>query len=414
MDEDAPDIWKDVMVTPCPEDTIDALGSSDKAQVLEWRELRKRMIQNRVKQEVSAELECETCLVRESIPFVRMRVHSLLDTEGKNEEAMMTLWRPTDEQLGILREGVAIQVDNLSVRDSRYEGILQLTGNSSTAIQRCTIPQSIHDCLNQYCRWDMTLYDVHLWSHRLKDMGRERRFDFDTIAICVMYEELGNESFVYLVDEFNLLLRIEGEKRRISRQVPGQNGDGIFDVVRCSDLDLLSFDSDQNCAVARFHDASQMHNVTNERSRELKAWSRSEDGGSRLQQMRRHLQTKVSPWHSCGNATAFGHVVGLKTHLHDMYIITVDCGASDCEEWEISTRLLESTLQIAQENRVALNLAEEERCLSCGPYADMLRARDNLWQFELSKVSQPEESGCDYEVNSINPANVNTLCQLFI
>mmetsp|Transcript_5932 Transcript_5932/g.14051 ORF Transcript_5932/g.14051 Transcript_5932/m.14051 type:complete len:1134 (-) Transcript_5932:1638-5039(-) len=414
VDEDAPKIWKEVMETTFAEDTICTLSDPDKACILEWKEKREKLIRNRLKQEVEAEIECETCLVRESVPFVRLRVHSLDLSGYRNEEAILTIWHPTDEQLTLLQDGSGVQIENVSVRNSKYEGMLQLTGNSRTVMHACAVPQSIHDKLNHFRRRNLSLYDVHLRSHQSTGEDQERKFEFDTIAILLMYEELDDKTVGYVVDEFNILLRIEGENKRFPKHLSTRSTSNEFEVLGFCDLELLPFDTDKSCAVARFRDSSRFHVTTSSRSEELKAWSMSEDGRHRLHRMSHYLSAEISPWQSASVMPAFGYVVGLRTHSHNWHVIEVDCSTSDSEEWAVSTLLLEQALPLARKNESALTEEEEERCAKYSPFAELLRARGLLWYFSLTMTSKISEFGCEYQVTSMEAASADSLGRLYI
>ncbi|CAJ1940483.1 unnamed protein product [Cylindrotheca closterium] len=414
IDEDAPEIWKQVMETTFPEDTICALSDPDKARLLEWKEKRGMLIRSRLKQEVEAEIECETSLVRESVPFIRMRVHSLDLSGYKDEEAILTIWQPTNEQLRLLQDGCGVQIENLSVRNSKYEGMLQLTGSSRTSMQACAVPWSMHDKLNDFCRRNLSLYDVHLRSHHATGEDQERQFEFDTIVILLKYEELDDKTVGYVIDEFNILLRIEGENQRFPKQLLTCSRSNKFEVLGFCDLKLLPFDTDKNCAVARFRDSSRLHTTTSSRSEELNAWSMSEDGSHRLQRMSHYLNAEISPWQNANLMPAFGYVVGLKTQSPDSYVIEVDCSSSDSEKWEVSTSLLEQAIPLARKNESALTEEEVERCAWYAPFAELIHARGLLWHFRLTKISQNSDFGCEYQVISMEAACAGSLGRLYM
>ncbi|KAL3928294.1 MAG: hypothetical protein SGBAC_012712 [Bacillariaceae sp.] len=414
VDEDAPQIWKEAMKSTFSEDTICALSDTDKACLLEWREKRAKLIRRRLKQEVEAELECEACLVRESVPFVRLRVHSLDLSQSKNEEAILTIWQPTDEQLSLLQDGCGVQIESLSVRNSKYEGMLQLTGNSRTAMHACAVPQPIRDKLHHLCRRNLSLYDVHLRSHQSAGGDQMQKIEFDTIAILLMCEELDGKMVGYVVDEFNILLRVEGENQRFSEHLATCSTGNEVDVLGFCDLELLPFDSDSNCAVARFQDSSRLSRITSSRSEELKVWSTSEDGSHRLHRMAHYLKCEIPPWQEANLMCAFGYVVGLRSHSSNSHVIEVDCSTDDSEEWAVSSLLLEQALPVACKNESALTEDEEARCATHAPFAELLRAKGLLWHFSLKKISQNSDFGCEYQVSSMTAASAGSVCRLYV
>lgn len=414
MDEDAPQIWKEIKKASFSEDTISSLNDTDRECVLAWEEKRRHSIQDRLKQAIEAEIECETCLIRESVPFVRARVHSLHFSGNKNEEALLTIWQPTDEQLSLLQDGHAVQIENVFVRDSKYAGMLQLTCNNRTVVHPCEIPHSVHNRLSHFRRRDLSLYDIHLRSHKMTCETQGLKFEFDTTAIVLLHRKFGDKTVAYVVDEFNVLLRIEDQNQRLPRQLIVCRTSKEFEVLRFSDLSLLSFDTDENCAVAYFQDHSQVHNTAHARSEELRCWARTGDGSNRLHRLSHYLQADISPWQSSSLMTAFGYIVGLREKSHNLYVVEVDCGTEESQEWEVSALLLEKALPIARENESAIFMKKEERCVPRGPFAGLLCARGLLWYFNLQKISQKSDSGCKYKVNIIEAASAGSLCPLFI
>ena len=83
MDDDAPDIWKRLIVSTSPDEFFEALDSKEKTTISDWKERRLNMLQRRIQEEVVAELETDTSLERKSTPFIRVKVASIIPS-GKS------------------------------------------------------------------------------------------------------------------------------------------------------------------------------------------------------------------------------------------------------------------------------------------------------------------------------------------
>jgi hypothetical protein len=131
------------MNSTSPEESFEALNDRERSLISRWKHTRSELIRRRVQQEVQAEMEVDTSLIRDSRPFIRMKVHSLFPSES-NEEALLTIWEPNEEQLNPV-EGTAIQFENLSVKSVKHEGLLQLTATGRTPFEQyCVDDETLH------------------------------------------------------------------------------------------------------------------------------------------------------------------------------------------------------------------------------------------------------------------------------
>jgi hypothetical protein len=419
VDEGAPQNWVKLMQSQSPEDLFQSMSEQDKYLISSWKEKRHFLIRKRVQEEVEAELETDLSLVRESVPFLRLKVQSVQESPScKSEDALLTIWQPTEEQLSILKEGNILQFQSLSVRQTQFDGLLQLTGNSRTIIQEFELTKSLHLSLfNQAQRRFLNMFEIHLMSHKLLadyNGARPRLPDFDTVGVQLKsIHTLINEKevCVYLSDEFGLILRIECDN---SSPLPS-SGQEEFPVFAFCDLRLLSFDFEQNCAVARFNEKSSLNKST-PRIEELRNWATQYSYGySRLQRLLFYLDAKLPMWERANRISAVGHVVGLKCASSDKLHIEVDCGSSRVEEWELPVGLLEDVLPVVSQNQqVSLTIEEEERLSAFGVLESFCRAKGVLWHFELvAKPNSMASTSCNFIVSSIRVADTRVLARLY-
>jgi hypothetical protein len=142
----APEVWQRLMASASPGDLYEQLSQSDQAIVEKWKEKRDYLLRDMVQKEIEARLEGDTALCRESTPFIRVFVKSY-DTRESDavsyavnscEGAMLTIWNPSEQQIGLLREGHVVRIRNLAVRASKHEGLLQITAGGKTQMDLAT------------------------------------------------------------------------------------------------------------------------------------------------------------------------------------------------------------------------------------------------------------------------------------
>eukprot|EP00980_Cylindrotheca_fusiformis_P020761 scaffold7755_cov104-Cylindrotheca_fusiformis.AAC.6 len=408
------------MKSHSPEEIFHSLDEHEKLAFLSWKEKRLFLVQKRVKDEVEAEIEGDHSLMRQSVPFIRVKVGSMQKSAfplSMRDEALLTIWQPKEEQLDLLNEGHAIEIRHISVRNALFNGVLQLTANGRTLMTEFRAGKSEQLVRDLGRRRFLTMFAVHLMSHKiLNDKKAEGLWlDIDTVGVEVKSMEPpkdGSPLFYYITDEFNLLLRVESENDilkhhslRAHRQL----------VLAFCDLRLLPFDFENNCAVARFCETSSLRKV-DPRVEELRCWSASPDGHRSLRRLSAYLETKLTRSPCRDSSSAVGYIVGIRKGSSERLHIEVDCGAATVEEWELPICLLKGILPIASENQeVALLPSEEQRLAALGNVRCFARAKGVLWQFHLARKKNNLESDtmCDRVVRSISLADTRSLGRLY-
>ena len=441
MDDDAPDIWKRLIVSTSPDEFFEALDSKEKTAISDWKERRLNILQRRIQEEVVAELETDTSLERKSTPFIRIKVASIIPSgKSKCDEALLTIWEPTEEQLQALKEGAAIQIQNLGVRQAPYDGLLQLTASNRTQMEAIDI--SGFTCnpgfVGHRKRQFHSLFQVHAISHKLM-MSSDNDFptthwpDIDTVVVhvrtIVPSAHSVGEYRIFVTDESQLLLRIHCDETllsRITNAAPkrksrvANNDDDLYRVLQLCDLRILPFDYEEDCAVARFVDVSSLAVKTSTpRVGMLQRWA-SFTRKSHLQRVSLYLDARLTQWSRTDSLTAVGYILGLKITSSEGLHIEVDCGSSfGVEEWELPGPLLQKMILVAggiEGQQVALSLEEESRFAELGVVGPILRARGILWRFQLhSKAGSTatREGGCCFSISQASPVEKQSLGYLY-
>jgi hypothetical protein len=125
---------------------------------------------------------------------------------------LLTIWEPTEEQLNILKEGTAFEIQNLAVRETPYGGLLQMTASTRTPIESIDLDVSSQSHLGYENRRFLGVFQIHALSHKLlaNDFASKTRWpDVDTVAVHVKSIEPSDSARgyrIYVTDESQLML----------------------------------------------------------------------------------------------------------------------------------------------------------------------------------------------------------------
>lgn len=401
VDEDAPAAWKRIYSGSTPVDIYETLTESDQEAVEKWRQHRSTLIQQRVQEEVEAELETQSSMVRESAPFLRIRVHSVSPREEKTESGLLTIWHPTEEQINCLKEGTCIQIFDAGVRDTLHDGLLQLTASKRTVIESFDLdPNSLVTKIGYEDRRYLTMVDVHMLSHNTMDDAEEpEQTEFDVAGVCcgVTESSKAEEQLVlHLIDESCLTLRIHLKAIPYNLKVILE-GEEESPALALRDLRLRAFNTRDRCAVAEFTDLSSVV-VSNGRIDELADWVVDEGSVEVLSTILR-LDTTLVEWEQITeDRVTFGYVMGLRFEEDSQQVfVLVDCCGAGCREWELPLNILQgmvSKVSLGNEHPVH-NPLLEARVLQLGMLGTILQRREILWEFHMSfDVSDASSKAC--------------------
>ena len=379
------------------------MTSDEQLEVERWRQQRADQVRRRLNEEVKSELEVETSLQRHSKPFLRVLVHSIDPKIDKAEHAILTVWRPTEDQINALKEGKLIQVFNLAVR-GEMNGILNLSGNEKMIIQ--SFPSS------EYLDFDerrpgflprrlLSVFEVHKLSRLAEFGGRpecyksdRKYFDVDVAGIRI-YQQKVNEPHqgyvTYVTDESCLVLKILSKKALNTIGTQEQSSqDKQFPIVCLRDLRIHSYDSNQNCAVVEYGDLSSTF-LAHTRIQELEIWTSSSTSGQGpiLSRLSCNINARLPFYSQYGERkTIIGYIVHIAfSKRENMMSVTVDCNGFGSYICELPHHLLDHMVKIVEDDgcltRVVLSRSEEAIAPSLGRLAAIFRCRSFLWRFQI-------------------------------
>lgn len=362
------------------------MTDDEKSEISKWKEKRSSSINRRVREEVESELEVETSLVRESTSFLRVKVHSIHPKSSVNESAILTIWQPTEEQLAFLNEGTAVEIHNLAVRHSAYDGVPQLVANSRTIIERFEFEaSSLAKTIGFRHRRFLNIFSVHKLSHQVSNEkgGKISNENFDTAAVQIHVQTTNVEDdfTFYLSDETNLILRVHCRNPPSALKTFLLSKRQSFPTYAMRDLIIRPFDDEEQCAVAEFSEVSSVVS-TNDRLENLSKWVASSE--FEVQQIAAYVEAGLPLWESdCIKKIYLGYVIGFRCESIEKLYIEVDCCGQGAFEWKVPFAILEQMISTIS----SVNL---QKCLSIqdGELSSVFRSKSVLWRFQV--VSEPD------------------------
>lgn len=438
VDKMAPGVWIQLMESVSPSDFFEGLKQEDKVAIERWKSHRNVLLQTRIQQEVQAKIDEEPLLDRRSTPFIRVLVKSYYRSLSKKgaaisskDEAILTVWSPTEEQLNLLKEGIILSAENLSVRH-KYNGRLQLTANSRTQFSHLPSLPSACDLVSVGYRERSfaSCFRIHVCSRQLlqspSKQGKVIEYDFIGVVLRVV-EQTDRDVLVsiYLTDRSGLVLRVQCGTMKGFGDSVGLRSSVAAECVEhprvavFRDLHILPFDTVDNCAVADFQAVSCVRPQHMEpRTEELRQWAESHTGRSCLRRLAAYIDAELCPQQRpvASFTTAVGYIAGFNVHSSNQLRILVDCATENLQEWAFPFHLLKDVVLPGDFTwSVSLNAEEEVICSRLKLLGKFFRARGVLYRFALKRTPQTITSFrlCDFEVCRIHPLNPSTLYDIY-
>ncbi len=294
----APSVWNLMQSSPSPDLFLASLGQSEQNMISNWRAKRNILIQEKARKDISKYVENETNLFRKCTRFVQIRVKTwsnkdigdLEDIEHKNDEAMLTIWEPSEEQMNMISEGNVIQFRNLSVK-SQSAGpsqLLHLSARPNATAMTKLDPQPSSDSI-QACGYEprefRTLLRPYLASKKLA-LNASIDAEYDCGGILIKAEKANSRIFIYILDEMKYLLRIE---RTIDNDMNVLSASifhwmqNILDTppgtsLYFKNIRILPFDEIENCTVGLWTETSVQDTTYSERDEILRTWYDDQSG----------------------------------------------------------------------------------------------------------------------------------------
>ena len=304
VDEQAPEQWRQMMASNAMCDYYERLSRDDKATVDRWEERRSSMINDMTRRRIDAKMQSNVSLFRSSTPFLRITVKSLQnspppssttdDDEDKERiipnqpSATLTVWRMTEDQSNILKEGTVIRIKDLAVKSELRDEMLQFSANDKTRMQALVQQPSSRQL--QYSGFSRRSFAPIIRAHVLSRKASSSRkasgahMDFAGVLVRSEHEQhsMVHTSFSYFTDESGLLLRLQRDldPNDESALVGWNKVLDLGQVLAFKDVLVLPFDSKANCAVVSWSQPTLQEkkgHLNERRIKTLQKWTESED-----------------------------------------------------------------------------------------------------------------------------------------
>lgn len=407
---------------------FEALDSVSKASIENWNTKRSTLLRDRMQQEMQAKLEEFDFFSEPSTPFVKVLVRSKdCRDDPSSEEAMLTIWKPSDEQLDILRDGNLLEFQNLDCKDARFDGMIQLTGNNSTPMSILKDEGSQMPLITY-----ASLFQLQLTSKRSQENDAQDRHSSPVSVLGIAFNtdrRCGKQWSVHLTDESDLSLRVESDSIETVKldsflaQMKSQSivdDEPDFRLVAFHDLRLLPFDKSRGTAVAEYTAHSSFKaNPSCCRANQLRRWVQSETGRKRLQKLAlcrelgildRYCRDQEEMIEAIGYIAGFQVLPGKPTLL-----LQVDCGGP-IQTWRLPLATMSAFAATCEEldKSVVLHSDEEETMKQLTRIDRVFRARQSPFHFLLKRTKQTIVSDCTYEIANISSLHTSALAALYL
>lgn len=431
VDEGAPEIWHRMIKEGSSSEFFEELDDESKSAIQHWNTKRAALLRDRMQQEMAAKLEEYDFVSDPSVPFVKvlMKSDTALD-DPRCEEAMLTVWNPSSEQLDTLRDGALLRLKNLDTKGTRFDGQIQLTGNSSTSIALVRDDDRQMPAARNYT----SIFRLQLASKRLNggEESQEQRIPQVVILMGVVFKVSRRTDgrpgwFVYLTDESNIRLRLETDTTRndfgsflASMQSHSHTeNEERYRLVALRGLLLAPFDCSDNCAVVRYIGNSRLEeNPLCHRAERLNRWMESDAGRKRLQKLALYTDLGIDETIRFSPEMLFdvvGYIAGFRVlRGKPQLLIQVDCGGP-IHTWKLPLSKMSAFAATcsALDEEVVLNSDEEIKMKPLMSIGRVFRARQSPYCFSLKRTTEADGSNCAFEVACIANVDTKTLAALY-
>lgn len=394
-----------------------------------------------MQQEIESKLEeLDMEKIKPSKPFLRIlvtsgasnRKESSTEAVSDDNEAFVTIWNPSTEQLDLLQAGTTVRMKNLDTKSPRFEGRRQLSGGSGTSILPVStfqLPESRKMSQQKY----ISLFALRLMSKRsLKDPSNDSAKMHSKVSVVgILLEsrkhELRDDWFAYLTDKSQLLLKIYcvnpcANLRRLLKNFHTMDSPVI---VEFENLVVMAFDTTDQCPTAMHSkDCTFSENPLSSLAKALRDWSISNHGYTSILKLRSYVNVglqELSNLQAHENG-AIGYISGLFVlpSLPEL-IIKVDCGSPNLNTWRFPIALIQSFMSFGDVDKlrkdIALNDDEEIQLAKLTKIGQIFGSRKNLFHFKLRKAATGTASSAYHAYNTevlhVSIADANALATLY-
>ena len=390
-----------------PESHYASLSNTDKEIIDDWEQNYPRLIQDKARKLIEQSMQSNPDMIRASTRFVRIHVQAYPSNpfERNNDcksrkisddrnQALLTVWNVTDEQLDILTEGNVVAAKNVAVKGSLYENLMQLSAGSWTMLQLLSPQPGLESLKLSGCRLReyTLLLRIHLASKALLESSCVVHPEYDLIGFLLNVEEEDGNIQLYLTDESGLIVRVDRQLDLNSHATMSQvetmkrNCEMVnHTIVALQNIRVMPYDTASNCAVGLWTQSSLHAKEKNDRHQSILSWVRSDYGTNTCNLLRTLLKLRIPasgslPSKSC---VAVGYISAIQNHFDNinMWRFTIDCMGSMSLEVNFPLVQLERLLRIYGEGNDTDRLTNIDDWIKF--VTKLLHEKEVLLQFTL-------------------------------
>jgi len=308
-----------------------------------WREKRVALMQKLKQNSVDKSLRDEDFPVRTSTPFLKIKLVAFqrFGARGKyrpsEKMAMFTLWRATDCQYNLFKEGSVIRMRDVFVKEKTHDGLLQLS--SSTKTKFFSLPYTCaNDPLVGYTKRKFTSIGRIYIKSKAENQTRSNEVDFMGCLVKTRCERNSSWTRVkaYFADESALLVRVEREfeNHYEATQWKLRNESQQCEVFAVQDVRVMPFDSVEGCSVVLWTNSSSLGRNSVDRERAIRKWMIKEP--ATFAQMKGLMEAGLFAKKSSPSnvSVVIGYIVGVtarqdnSNNLDGFAVLQIDDGAA--------------------------------------------------------------------------------------
>lgn len=270
-----------MVVSNSPEEYYENLSTAEKKVVDDWNERRPVLLQSMVSKYIGDSMREESAPERKSNPYVKtlvMTFHRDQMNASTQASAELTVWRVSDEQFDLLKEGTVVRMKNVGVKEKSRDGFLQLRAGPETVMVPLSDETKRQLAQSGYEeRRPKSLIKINLMSKKMETDRLSN--EVDVVACVAKIQHLGeNSTAIYLTDETGLALKLT-RNHSATNTDPFQLGNSKAHlVVSFCNVQITAFDEIEQCATGTWGLFSCKSNRIDSRYEELDLWWHSQCG----------------------------------------------------------------------------------------------------------------------------------------
>lgn len=270
-----------------PTEYYEKLGTFEKNVVDEWANKRGVLLQNMISRSIEESMKDDPSVERKSKSYVKLLVKAFSPSSTSTERhtsptAELMIWRVSDDQFDLVKEGSVVRFRNLVVKSRSKCGILQLSANHETPmealLEQPTDEQLIQSGYSH--RIPRSFIQLNIAAKQQIGVKNDIEHEFDLVACVVKVSKVSdNTSDAYLTDESGLVVKVRRDHKADNSDPFSLGNSSLPTVVAYCNLRVSSFDEDEHCVVAAWQVLSCKSNrLMQDRCEELYSWCNSDDG----------------------------------------------------------------------------------------------------------------------------------------